>query len=104
MLAAESRLYALGPFDWAEVNLRRPITTQSQEEVLIKVHESKRNTVTAGFGFEVINRGGSVPSGTVAVPGLPPGRPALELPDQREDFLRSARLHRIHAPQSARYG
>jgi outer membrane protein assembly factor BamA len=72
LLTAESRLYALDPFDWAEVNLRRPITTQSQEEVTIKVHESKRNTVTTGFGFEVINRGGSIPSGTVAVPGLPP--------------------------------
>ena len=72
LLSAESRLYALGPFDWAEVGLRRPVTTQSQEEVLIKVHESKRNTITTGFGFEVINRGGSVPSGTVAVPGLPP--------------------------------
>jgi outer membrane protein assembly factor BamA len=72
LLFAESRLYALDPFDWAEVNLRRPITTQSKEEVTIKVHESKRNTVTMGFGFEVINRGGSVPSGTVAVPGLPP--------------------------------
>ena len=77
LLSAESRLYALDPFDWAEVNLRRPITAQSQEEVTIKVHESKRNTVTMGFGFEVINRGGSLPNGTVAVPGLPPiGLPA----------------------------
>ena len=72
MLTAESRLYALDPFDWAEVNLLQPITTQSKEGVTIKVHESKRNTVTTGFGFEVINRGGNVPSGTVAVPGLPP--------------------------------
>jgi outer membrane protein insertion porin family len=38
----------------------------------VKVHESKRNTFTYGFGFEVINRGGSVPTGTVALPGLPP--------------------------------
>lgn len=72
LLSAGSRLYALGPFDWAEVNLRQPIAAQSKEDVTIKVHESKRNTVTVGFGFEVINRGGSVPSGTVAVPGLPP--------------------------------
>jgi outer membrane protein assembly factor BamA len=72
MLTAESNLYALGPFDWAEVNVRQPITTQSKESVTIKVHESKRNTVTMGFGFEVVNRGGSIPSGTVAVPGLPP--------------------------------
>ncbi len=28
--------------------------------------------MTYGFGFEVVNRGGSVPSGTVALPGLPP--------------------------------
>ena len=72
MLAAESDLYALGPFDWAEVNVRQPITTQSNEGVTIKVHESKRNTVTMGFGFEVVNRGGNIPGGTVAVPGLPP--------------------------------
>ena len=40
--------------------------------MLVKVHEARRNTLTYGFGFEVINRGGSLPSGTVAVPGLPP--------------------------------
>jgi outer membrane protein insertion porin family len=72
MLSAESRLYAPGVFDWAEVTTRRQITTQSNEDVLVKVHEARRNTLTYGFGFEVINRGGSLPSGTVAVPGLPP--------------------------------
>jgi outer membrane protein insertion porin family len=72
MLKSESQLYTLGVFDWAEVDPRRRITTQTQEDVLIKVHESKRNSLTYGFGFEVINRGGSVPGGTVAVPGLPP--------------------------------
>jgi outer membrane protein assembly factor BamA len=35
-------------------------------------NEAKRSTLTYGFGFEVINRGGSLPSGTVAVPGIPP--------------------------------
>ncbi len=72
MLASETRLYTLGVFDWAEIDPRRQVTTQTQEDVLIKVHEAKRNTITYGFGFEVINRGGSVPSGTVALPGLPP--------------------------------
>ena len=72
MLTAESRLYAPGIFDWAEVSPRRQITTQTQEDVLVKVHETHRNKLTYGFGFEVINRGGSLPSGTVAVPGLPP--------------------------------
>ncbi|MGE5205588.1 MAG: POTRA domain-containing protein [Chlamydiota bacterium] len=72
MLMAESQLYQSGVYDWAEVDPRRRITTQHQEDVLVKVHEAKRNVITYGFGFEVINRGGSVPGGTVAVPGLPP--------------------------------
>jgi outer membrane protein insertion porin family len=38
----------------------------------VKVHEAKRTDVTYGFGFEVSRRGGNTPSGTVAVPGLPP--------------------------------
>ena len=77
LLRGESQLYNLGVFDWAEVDPKRPITTQSQADVLVKVHESKRNAMTYGFGFEVVNRGGNVPSGTVAVPGLPPvGLPA----------------------------
>jgi outer membrane protein insertion porin family len=73
LLTSESNLYNhTGVFDWAEVDPRSQITTQTKEDVLIKVHEAKRNTITYGFGFEVINRGGSVPSGTVALPGLPP--------------------------------
>ncbi|HLK33348.1 MAG TPA: POTRA domain-containing protein [Terriglobales bacterium] len=72
MLSSESELYTSGVYDWAEIDPRRRITTQHQEDVLIKVHEAQRNVITYGFGFEVINRGGSVPSGTVALPGLPP--------------------------------
>jgi outer membrane protein insertion porin family len=72
MMESETQLYEPGIFDWAAVDPRRQITTQNREDVLVKVHEAKRNVLTYGFGFEVINRGGSVPSGTVAVPGLPP--------------------------------
>jgi len=72
MLIGEDELYNLGIFDWSEVDPRRAITTQTQEDVLIKVHEAKRNVITYGYGFEVINRGGSVPGGTVALPGIPP--------------------------------
>lgn len=72
MLKSETQLYTSGVYDWAEIDPRRRITTQHDEDVLIKVHEAKRNVITYGFGFEVINRGGSVPSGTVALPGLPP--------------------------------
>jgi len=71
MLANESQLYNVGVFDWAEIDPRRRITTQSEEDVLVKVHEAKKNDLTYGFGFDVINRGGNIPSGTVAVPGLP---------------------------------
>jgi outer membrane protein insertion porin family len=73
LLTAESDLYNhTGVFDWAEVDPKRQITTQTSEDVLVKVHEANRNQITYGFGFEVINRGGSVPSGTVAIPNLPP--------------------------------
>ena len=63
-----------GVFDWAEIDPKRQITTQASEDVLVKVHESKRNEFTRGhgIGFELINRGGSIPSGTAALPNLPP--------------------------------
>lgn len=72
LLSSESRLYEPGIFDWAEIDPRRQITTQSREDILVKVHEAPPNSITYGFGFEVVNRGGNIPSGTVAVPGLPP--------------------------------
>jgi outer membrane protein assembly factor BamA len=73
ILLAGSKLYDhIGVFDWAEVDQKRQITTQSAEDVVVRVHEAKRNQITYGFGFEVINRGGSIPSGTVALPNLPP--------------------------------
>jgi len=90
ILESESRLYGTGVFDWAEVNPRRQITTQEQEDVVVKVHESKRNTLVYGFGYEFVNKGGSVPTGTIAVPGLPPvGLPASFRTNQ----------HRIEGPR-----
>jgi outer membrane protein insertion porin family len=71
LLAAETHLYDLNIFDWSSVGPRKPITDQDEEDALVKVHESKRNEITYGFGFEVSHRGGNIPSGTVAVPGLP---------------------------------
>jgi len=72
LLASESDLYNLGIFDWASITPLRPIEGQEYEEVLVKVHESKRNTMDFGAGFEVIPRSGNVPVGAVAVPGIPP--------------------------------
>ena len=73
LLSSESKLYNnTGVFDWAEVDPKRQITTQTNEDVLVKVHEAKRNQITYGFGFEIINRGGNIPSGTAVLPGLPP--------------------------------
>ena len=71
LLEGESRLYDLGIFDWASVTPRRPITTQTEEEAVIKVHESRPNSITYGFGLDIEKRGGNLPTGTVAVPGLP---------------------------------
>jgi outer membrane protein insertion porin family len=72
LLAAETRLYDLQIFDWASVGPRKPLTDQTYEGAVIKVHEAKRTEITYGFGFEVSHRGGNVPAGSVAVPGLPP--------------------------------
>lgn len=72
LLDAESHLYDLNIFDWASVGPRKPITDQTDEDVLVKVHEARRTDIIYGFGFEVSHRGGSIPTGTVAVPGLPP--------------------------------
>jgi len=71
LLQGESNLYDLGVFDWSSVGPRKQITTQSEEEALVKVNESKRNSITYGFGMEISRRGGNVPTGSVAVPGLP---------------------------------
>src|SRR5713101_3132741 len=72
LLTGESKLHELGVFDWASVEPRRPITDQSNEDVLVKVHEAGQNEVTYGFGLEVARRGGNVPAGTIALPGQPP--------------------------------
>ena len=72
LLRGESQLYTLGAFDWASVDTRAPISDDPNAAVLVKLHESKRNSIAYGFGFQVLNRGGSIPSGTVALPGLPP--------------------------------
>jgi len=72
LLASESALHDLGVFDWESADFRRPITQQTNEEVLIKLHEAGRNEITYGFGLQVARRGGNIPSGTIALPGLPP--------------------------------
>ncbi len=69
MMEAESRLYDLGIFDWSSVGPSKPITDQTDESALVKVHEAKRNELTYGFGFEISHRGGNIPTGTVALPG-----------------------------------
>jgi outer membrane protein insertion porin family len=72
LLEAESRLYDLSVFDWTSVVPRRPIVDQGQEDVLVKVHEARRNTISYGFGFEIARRGGNVPANSLVIPGLPP--------------------------------
>jgi outer membrane protein insertion porin family len=71
LLAAETRLYDLNVFDWSSVQPKKPVTNNTEAEPLVKVHEAKRTEITYGFGFEISRRGGNVPGGTIAVPGLP---------------------------------
>ena len=72
LLQSESDLYALGVFDWASVAPVESNQNPDQQEVLVRVHESKRNSLDVGGGLEVIPRNGNLPVGTVALPGLPP--------------------------------
>lgn len=72
LLESQSQLYDVQIFDWASVGPKKPITDQSDEKVLVKVHEAKRTDIAYGFGFEISRRGGNAPASTVAVPGLPP--------------------------------
>ena len=72
LLQSETRLYDLDVFDWASISPKKPVTTQTQEDAVVKLHEAKRTQIIYGFGFEVAHRGGNTPSGSVAVPGLPP--------------------------------
>ena len=71
LLQAESDLYDLGIFDWTGIKSLRPITDQTQEQTLIKVHESPRNSTDIGGGLEIIPRDGNVPVNSVVVPGIP---------------------------------
>ncbi len=71
LLKSQTQLYDLEIFDWASVGPKKPITDQTDEDAVVKVHEAKRTEITYGFGFEVSHRGGNVPAGSVAVPGLP---------------------------------
>ena len=72
LLGDESKLLDIGIFDWASVEPRRPIKDQANEDVLVKVHEAGNKEISYGFGLEVARRGGNLPSGTIALPGLPP--------------------------------
>lgn len=71
LLEAESNLYNLGVFDWADVSPRRPVTTEKAEDVLVRVHEAKRNSLSYGVGFESTPRSGSLSTGVLILPGLP---------------------------------
>jgi outer membrane protein assembly factor BamA len=87
LMTSESRLYTAGIFDWAEVNPRHQSESQAKEDVIIRVHEAKRNSLIYGIGFESTSLGGSVPTGFVALPGLPPiGLPSTFKTSQKTIF------------------
>jgi outer membrane protein assembly factor BamA len=73
VLASETKLYGLNIFDWASIDPLQPVTDQPRADAIVKVHEAKPNTITYSVGFEIINRGGSVPAGTTPVTPVPTG-------------------------------
>lgn len=70
-LSVDSDLYNLDVFDWVSVKPLEPTVNQAQDELLVKVHESKRYSMDIGAGIEIIPRSGNIPVGEVALPGLP---------------------------------
>jgi outer membrane protein insertion porin family len=86
LFASESRLFAHDVFDWSQVNLRRRISSQDEEDVIVKVHEAKRNDIEYGIGFQMTNRAGSVPDGRFAIPGLPELRIPSNFVNDEETF------------------
>jgi outer membrane protein assembly factor BamA len=99
VLASESTLYNLGVFDAASVDPRTPITDQASEEMLVRVHEAKRNSLSYGFGLLYTPVAGSVSSGIVALPGLPTlGLPSSYRPFEKTVFspLGSVELSRLN--------
>ena len=72
LLQSESDLYSLGIFDWANTAHLAAPDSSAKEQVLVRVHESKRNSLDIGGGLEIIPRSANIPVGSVVVPGLPP--------------------------------
>jgi outer membrane protein insertion porin family len=72
LLQSETDLYNLGILDWASVAPAGAPDNQNAQQVLVRVHESKRNTMDVGGGIEVVPRSGNIPVGSVTVPGIPP--------------------------------
>jgi outer membrane protein insertion porin family len=72
LLQSESDLYNLGVFDWASVMPVGSTSDPNEQQILLRVHESKRNTMDIGGGLEIIPRSGNIPVGAVIVPGIPP--------------------------------
>ncbi len=98
LLESESKLYTLGVFDWASVDPRTPLTNDSAQ-VLIKVHEAKRNDLTYGVGFEVTNRGWQRSRWHRGIAEFAAGGPALRLQDQPVHILGAASFAGIQAAQ-----
>ncbi len=103
LLKSESDLYTVGVFDWASV---APVSATTDEEgqqiVVIRVHESHRNTVDIGGGLEIIPRNGNIPVGAVVVPGIPPVSLGNKFTRQPEKLHRPARHISIFTPQHSR--
>ena len=104
MLAAEGRLYSLGIFDWAEIDPRRQITTQTDEDVLVKLHEGRQNDIKYGFGFEVAESRRQHSQWNNCTPGTSTGWFADIVQDQPENVLGASGNVPVHAEQLPRAG
>ena len=100
LLKSESDLYGIGVFDWASV---APVSATTDDEgqqiVVIRLHESRRNTVDIGGGLEIIPETATFPVGSVVVPGLPPVSLGNKFSVSQKSFIGPRGSLPIHAPQ-----
>ena len=105
LLAAEGRLYSLaGVFDWAEIDPRRTITTQTQEDVLVKLHEARQNDIKIRLRFRSSESRRQHSEWNRCFAWTSASRFAVNFQDQPENFLGTSRYLSILPAQLPRAG
>ncbi len=66
MLATERRLYDLGVFAKVDMAVQNPDGDEPDRNLILQVEESRKYSISAGFGFEIARIGGGQTSQPLA--------------------------------------